>query len=76
MASVPDFAVATFHMNLQSDQALEADFWRELAEIEAESIGWMPLEPGYYLHAADPQAAEVTVVGVPQLGTALLLVMA
>jgi len=25
---------------------IEADFWSELAEIEAESMGWTPLEPG------------------------------
>jgi hypothetical protein len=29
---------------------IEADFWRELAEIEAESMGWTPLEPGVYFH--------------------------
>ena len=25
-------------------------FQLELAEIEAESIGWIPLQPGVYLH--------------------------
>jgi hypothetical protein len=30
--------------------AIEADFWRELAEIEAESIGWHALDDGAYLH--------------------------
>jgi len=29
---------------------LEADFLRELAEIEAEGMGWTPLEPGVYFH--------------------------
>ncbi len=53
---------------------LEADFWRELAEIEAESIGWQPLEPGAYLHVEDDQATEVLVVGVPQAGAAVLLI--
>lgn len=42
---------------------IEADFWRELAEIEAESIGWIPLEPGAYLHVSDANATEVLVVG-------------
>lgn len=51
----------------------EADFWRELAEIEAESIGWQPLEPGVYLHVSDANATEVMVVGVPQAGAAVLL---
>jgi hypothetical protein len=53
---------------------IEADFQRELAEIEAESMGWTPLEPGVYLHVSDVNATEVLVVGVPQAGAALLLV--
>ena len=43
---------------------IEADFQRELAEIEAESMGWTPLEPGVYLHVSDANAAEVLVVGM------------
>jgi hypothetical protein len=31
-------------MNLQD--SIEAGFQRELAEIEAESIGWIPLDEG------------------------------
>jgi hypothetical protein len=54
---------------------IEADFWRELAEIEAESIGWLPLEEGVYLHVSDVNATEVLVVGVPQAGAAVLLVV-
>ena len=53
---------------------LEAEFLRELAELEAESIGWQPLEPGAYLHVSDEDATEVLVVGVPQAGAAVLLV--
>jgi len=53
---------------------IEADFWRELKEIEAESIGWMPLELGAYLHVSDANATEVLVVGVPLVGDAVLLV--
>lgn len=53
---------------------IEADFWRELAAIEAEAIGWQPLEPGAYLHVSDENAVEVLVVGVPQGGDAVLLV--
>lgn len=52
----------------------EADFLRELAEIEAESIGWQPLEPGAYLHVGDANATEVLVVGIPQPCAAVLLV--
>ena len=43
---------------------IESDFQRELAEIEAESMGWTPLEPGVYLHVSDESAAEVLVVGM------------
>ena len=42
------------------------------ASIEAESIGWIPLEEGAYLH--DDNATEVLVVGVVQVGDAVLLV--
>jgi hypothetical protein len=50
---------------------LEADL---LAQIQAESIGWTPLEEGVYLHVSDENATEVLVVGVPQAGAAVLLV--
>ena len=29
---------------------IEEDFWAELAQIQAESIGWIPLDEGAYLH--------------------------
>jgi hypothetical protein len=44
--------------------SIEADFQRELAEIEVESMGWTPLEDGVYLHVSDDNVAEVLVVGV------------
>lgn len=34
----------------------EAELQAELAAIEAESIGWLPLGEGAYLHIGDPQA--------------------
>lgn len=39
----------------------------ELTAIEAESIGWLPLGDGTYLHVGDPDEEEtvITVVGVP-----------
>jgi len=52
----------------------DPDLVRELTEIEAESIGWVPLEAGAYLHVSDANATEVLVVGVPQAGDAVLLV--
>lgn len=50
------------------------DFQQELAEIGAESIGWIPLEQGAYLHVEDENATEVLIVGIPQAGDAVLLV--
>ena len=46
------------------NHSIEADFQRELAEIEAESMGWIPLDEGGYLHVSDESAAEVLVVGL------------
>ena len=37
-------------MSQPSYDQIQNDFLRELAEIEAESIGWIPLENGAYLH--------------------------
>ena len=54
--------------------SIEADFQRELALLEAESMGWTPLEQGVYLHVGDAKATEVLVVGVPEAGAAVLLV--
>ena len=44
----------------------------ELAAIEAESIGWLPLTGGAYLHLGKPEEKEIviTVVGVPEVGMA------
>ena len=43
---------------------------QELAAIEAESIGWLPLEDGAYLHVGDSDALVIDVVGVPDAGMA------
>jgi hypothetical protein len=56
------------------NNTIEADFQRELALLEAESLGWLPLEPGAYLHVSDETATEVLVVGVPEAGAVVLLV--
>lgn len=63
---------------MKDQQQLEADFWRELREIEAEAMGWLPLEAGAWLHVGDAQAPVVTVVGQPDItltGQAVLLVV-
>ena len=55
--------------------SIESDFLAELPQIQAESIGWIPLEERVYLHVSDENATEVLVVGVPQAGAAVLLVV-
>ena len=45
--------------------SIEADFWAELAQIQAESIGWAPLEEGVYLHLG-PDTLVIEVVGIPK----------
>lgn len=43
----------------------------ELQAIQAESIGWLPLGQGGYLHHGDPQASHddmvIQVVGIPDV---------
>lgn len=43
--------------------SIEVDVGRELAEIEAESIGWQPLGDGAYLHTGSDSGV-IEVVGV------------
>lgn len=50
--------------------AVELDEAAFLAEVQAESIGWLPLGDGAYLHLGDPDALVVDVVGVPEVGVA------
>jgi hypothetical protein len=42
---------------------IEEDFWLELAQIQAESIGWIPLDVGVYLHLGS-DAPVIQVVGI------------
>lgn len=44
----------------------------ELAAIEAEAIGWLPLGDGAYLHLGKPEEEEVviTVTGIPDAAMA------
>jgi hypothetical protein len=42
---------------------LKEDFWLELAQIQAESIGWIPLEEGAYLHVGSDLPV-IQVVGI------------
>ena len=42
---------------------IEEDFQAELAQIQAESIGWIPLEEGAYLHVGSDEQV-IQVVGI------------
>jgi hypothetical protein len=44
--------------------SIEQDFQTELAQIQAESIGWIPLEEGAYLHKGSDDSV-IQVVGLP-----------
>ena len=50
------------HM-LDDPMTIEEDFLAELAQIQTESIGWIPLDEGAYLHVGS-DAPVVQVVGV------------
>jgi len=47
----------------------------DLASLKAESLGWLRLDAGAYLHISDESAAEVVITGVPQAGSAVLLLL-
>lgn len=48
---------------------IESDFSAELAAIEAESIGWLPLEDMAYLHvSSNGKEDRVVITGVPDAG--------
>ena len=42
---------------------LKEDFWLEIAQIQAESIGWIPLDEGAYLQVGS-DAQVIHVVGI------------
>ena len=50
----------------------EAELQAELAAIEAEAIGWLPLGDGAYPHLGKPEEEEVviTVTGIPDAAMA------
>ena len=48
---------------------IDLDFPRELAEIEAESMGWIPLDEGAYLHVGSEDGV-VEIVGLADAGMA------
>ena len=55
-------------MSQPDHDQLQADFLRELAEIETESMGWIPLD-GAYLHLGSAEEV-VEIVGLADSGMA------
>ena len=45
--------------------SIEADFQVELSQIQAESIGWIPLDEAAYLHIGS-ETSVIEVVGIPK----------
>ena len=64
MPKYPIPQMLSIHGAAHSTASIEADFCAELAQIKAESIGWVPLGEGAYLH--DDKATQVLVVGLAQ----------
>ena len=50
-------------MKLKEDFTASLDLLRELSEIETESMGWIPLDEGAYLHVGSEDAV-VEIVGL------------
>ena len=53
---------------------IEEDFWLELAQIQAESIGWTPLDDGAYMHVGSdvPVIQVVDIVKAEMAGSNVL----
>ena len=45
--------------------SIHADFVTQLAQIQAESIGWIPLNEAAYLHISSDTSV-IEVVGIPK----------
>ena len=54
---------------------IQQDFWAELAQIKAESMGWIPLEKGAYLNLGEPNATVIEIVGIVKEDMALCNVL-
>jgi hypothetical protein len=66
MTAQPKYEVYTIcGVTHTTKDSIEADFWAELAQIQAESIGWIPLDEGAYLHLSSDTSV-IEVVGIPK----------
>lgn len=54
--------------------SIEEDFWAELAQIQTESIGWLPLDEGAYLHiGSDEPVIQVVGIAKPEMASSNVL---
>jgi hypothetical protein len=60
---------------LEVRDSTELDDLAERELMNSESLGWLPLDSGAYLHISDESAVEVVITGVPQAGSAVLLLV-
>ena len=67
MSTPEDFIYALAGCDMP--EAIKADFLDELARLEAESIGWIPLDEGAYLHVGCEDGV-VEIVGLADAGMA------
>ena len=68
MQAPEDFTNALAQISEQVAES-DTDFLLELAEIEAESMGWIPLEERAYLHVGGDDGV-VEIVGLVDAGMA------
>ena len=54
-----------FSLTSKEINTIEEDFWTELAQIQTESIGWILLDEGAYLHVGS-EAPVIQVVGIAE----------
>jgi hypothetical protein len=54
---------------------IEADFWAELAQVQAESIGWLPLDKDAYLHISSETSVIVGIAKPDMQGSSILWVL-
>jgi hypothetical protein len=54
--------------------SIEEDFWAELAQIQTESIGWLPLDEGAYLYiGSDEPVIQVVGIAKPEMASSNVL---
>jgi hypothetical protein len=64
------WCVANLYLLDDGVTSVEQDFCAELAQIYAESIGWIPLDEGVYLHVGSDDAV-IQVVGIAKVEMAV-----